>query len=90
MSEKNNYNLVILNQKFNIKSDADEKHVKKVADYVNKKINEIITKNKAISTHNVAVLAALNIADDFFRLQEKTSHQTQDWIEKIEGITAEL
>ncbi|MBX7148079.1 cell division protein ZapA [bacterium] len=83
---KKTYNLTILNQNFTIKSDADEKHVKKVADYVNKKMHEIVSHDQAVATANVAILAALNIADDFFRLKKQKSEQVQSWSHQIETI----
>ena len=83
---KKSFDLTILNQKFNIKSEDDEKHVKKVADYVNKKMHEIVSANKAISTANVAILASLNIADDFFKLQRKKKEMVGQWIEKVHSL----
>lgn len=84
------YDLQILNQRFTIRSDADEKHVKKVSDYVNKKIHEIVTANKAIATSNVAVLTALNIADDFFRKTEENKGQVLKWSAKIEELISRV
>lgn len=84
------FDLTIMNQKFTIRSDADEKHVKKVADYVNKKMHEIVTGNKAISTSNVAILAALNIADDLHKIQSEKKDETRQWMGQIESILAHV
>ncbi|HBF13489.1 MAG TPA: hypothetical protein DDW49_08960 [Deltaproteobacteria bacterium] len=86
MTEKKSYDLTILNQKFNIKSEATEKHVKKVSDYVNRKMHEIVSQNKAISTANVAILAALNIADDFVSLKEKQADNLNQWALTIDDL----
>lgn len=83
---KKSYDLTILNQKFTIKSDNDEKQVKKVADYVNKKMYEIVSANKAISTANVAILAALNIADDYYHFKKQKKEMTSTWIEKLQSL----
>jgi cell division protein ZapA len=83
---KKSYDLTILNQKFTIKSEADEKHVKKVADYVNKKMFEIVSGNKAIATANVAILAALNIADDFYKFREEKNTQVTQWAGRLEDL----
>jgi len=66
---KKSYEVSILNQKFIIKSEADERYVQKVADYVNKKIYDIMSSTKSVSTLSVAILAALNMADDFFKIR---------------------
>lgn len=68
---KKSYEVSILNQKFIIKSEADERYVQKVADYLNKKIHDIQAHTKSVSSLSVALLAALNVADDLFKLKEK-------------------
>lgn len=81
------YELTILNQRFTFKSDNDEKQVKKVADYVNKKMHDIVAKNKAISTANVAILAALNIADDFVQYQFTQKEQIGKWASRLKEVS---
>lgn len=61
----------ILGQKFTISSDADEGYMLKVADYVDQKMQELNGKvPKSVAKSNVAMLAALNIADEYHRLKE--------------------
>ncbi len=66
---KKTFEVTLLNQKFNLKSDSNEKYVQRVADYVNKKLFDIQERTKSVSSLNVALLAALNIADDFFKIK---------------------
>lgn len=66
---KKTFEITLMNQKFHLKSDSEEKHVRKVADYVNRKIFEIQEKTHSVSSLNVALLAALNIADDYFKIK---------------------
>jgi cell division protein ZapA len=61
----------IFGQGYTIKTDADAEHIQKIAEYVDKKMDEIVRTTKTVSTLNVAILAALNIADDFFREVQK-------------------
>ncbi len=72
---KKNLEVILLNQKFQLKTDSDEWYVKKVSDYVNKKLFDVQEKTRSVSSLNVALLAALNIADDFFKIKgnKKTS-----------------
>jgi cell division protein ZapA len=63
----------ILGQKFTISSDADEGYMLKVAGYVDGKMQELMQASKPVAKTNVAMLAALNIADEFHRL--KDSHE---------------
>jgi cell division protein ZapA len=64
----------ILGQKFTISSDAEESYMLKVADYVDGKMQELMRASKPVGKSNVAMLAALNIADEYYRL--KDAHET--------------
>jgi Uncharacterized protein conserved in bacteria len=83
---KKTFEVILLNQKFNLKSDSNEKYVQRVADYVNKKLFDIQEKTKSVSSLNVALLAALNIADDFFKI--KTIEREK--IDKAKGKIREI
>jgi cell division protein ZapA len=60
----------ILGQKITISSDADESHMLKVAGYVDGKMQELMHSPKPVAKANVAMLAALNIADEYQRLKD--------------------
>lgn len=83
---KRTHEVSILNQKFVLKSDADERYVQKVADYLNKKLHDIMHNSKSVSTLNVALLAALNVTDDFFRMREKSKESQSSVEQKIKEL----
>jgi cell division protein ZapA len=60
----------ILGQTFTISSDAEEGYMLKVAGYVDGKMQELMRSSKPVAKSNVAMLAALNIADEYHRLKE--------------------
>ena len=60
----------ILGQKFTISSDAEESYMLRVAGYVDGKMQELMQAAKPVSKANVAMLAALNIADEYHRLKD--------------------
>jgi cell division protein ZapA len=62
--------VTIMGQKFTISSDAEEGYMLKVADYVDVKMQELMRAPKASGKSNVAMLAALNIADEYHRLKD--------------------
>lgn len=64
----------ILGQKITISSDADEDYMLKVAGYVDEKMQELMRSSKPVARGNVAMLTALNIADEYYRL--KDAHET--------------
>jgi cell division protein ZapA len=61
----------IMGQKLVLRSEDDEGYVRRVADYVDDKMQEVIMGTQSVAKGNVAMLAALNIADDYHRLKEK-------------------
>jgi cell division protein ZapA len=54
----------VFGQMYTVKSDAEEEHIQEVTRYVNEKIDEVLKKTRSVSTMNVAILTALNIADE--------------------------
>ena len=60
----------ILGREYFVKSNEGEERVKEIGDYVNRKIKEIAEGSKTVSTLNVAILVALNIAEDYFKAME--------------------
>ncbi len=61
----------VFGQTYTVKTDAEEGHIQEVARYVNEKMEEVLKKTRSVSTLNVAILTALNIADDLLREKEK-------------------
>ncbi|MCR4440717.1 MAG: cell division protein ZapA [Peptococcaceae bacterium] len=64
----NRVNVRILNEDYVIKGDADTKHIEKVSSYVDLKMKQLTLKYPHLSPGKVAVLAAINIADEYLRL----------------------
>jgi len=63
----------IYGQKYRIrvKGDEDEKYIGHLTSYVDQKMHEVAVKSKSADTTKIAVLAALNIADELFLSQKK-------------------
>lgn len=83
---KKTYDIKILGQKFSLRTENDETHVKRVADFVNKIMHELQQKSSNISTQNIAILGALNIADEMISKELKTKSLIKDWKERLENI----
>lgn len=76
----------IMGEKFTVRSDAEESHVRKVAGYVDGKMQEVMKTTKPIGKSSVAMLAALNIADEYQRL--KDSHEAM--IQRLNHLSKRL
>ncbi|HMK52342.1 MAG TPA: cell division protein ZapA [Thermodesulfobacteriota bacterium] len=81
----------VFGQTYTVKTDAEEEYIKEVAKYVNDKMEEVLKKTKTVSTLNVAILTALNIADDLIKEKEKRKAllreietKSKDLVEKID------
>ncbi len=61
----------IMGEKFMVRSDAEESHVRRVAGYVDGKIQEALKGARSLGKSNAAMLAALNIADEYHQLKDK-------------------
>jgi cell division protein ZapA (FtsZ GTPase activity inhibitor) len=72
----------VAGQKLQLRTDAEESYVAALAEYVNGKIGEVKASSKTYSTHVLAVLAALHIADELFQLRERDDELRQRVREK--------
>ncbi len=61
----------IMGQKLVLRSDEEEGYVRRVAGYVDDKMQEVIKGTQSVAKGNAALLVALNIADDYHRLKER-------------------
>jgi len=57
--------------KIRVKGEEDEKYISHLTSYVDQKMREIAVKSKSADALKIAVLALLNIADDYFVCQKK-------------------
>ena len=80
----------VFGQVYTVKTDAQEEHIQKVAQYVNEKMDEVTKNTKSVSSLNVAILTALNIADDLITekakrlaLLEEVERKSRVLVEKI-------
>jgi cell division protein ZapA len=64
--------VVIQGQRYSIRSVLDQDYVLRLAAYVDQKINVAAEGAPGSDTLRLAVLAALNIADELFRAREAT------------------
>ena len=71
MKEERVVEIKVFGQTFSVKTDAEEDHLQAVARYVNEKMEEVLKKTRSVSTLNVAILTALNIADDLLKEKEQ-------------------
>ncbi len=80
--------VTIGNSQYTIKTDADETYIQTLARYLNSRIEEVEKKTKSVSTLNVIILSALNIADDLFRERSKERRYLKDIENRSRNLVA--
>ena len=79
-------NVEIMGQNLVVASEADDHWIKAVAEAVDAKIKAIRASSRAVNSIDVAILAALNFADELERL--KREHQ--EVLDRIEALSKRL
>ncbi|HZS44183.1 MAG TPA: cell division protein ZapA [Blastocatellia bacterium] len=61
----------IYNQTYNIRGDGNNDYIQHLATYVDQKMREIASSTLTVDTMRVAILTALNIADELHQLRKR-------------------
>ncbi len=61
----------ILGQRYSIKTDEDEAYIKRLAEYIDKKLKEIYTAAPNVNQSKAMIMTLFSIADELFRLMAK-------------------
>jgi cell division protein ZapA len=83
---KKSYNINILGQELAVLSDADDEQVAKVIQLVHEKVEEILKSANNLKALDVAILAALNVAEDLLKLRGVN----KDLCEQLESRSEKL
>lgn len=91
------YQVEIFGQTYTLRADADEEHVRRVAEFVDLKMREVAAASRSVSTQQIAVLAALDIASEFLqgraaaeRLSTEVEARSADMVRRIADLMSEV
>ncbi len=68
---KNRITITIFGQQYKIIGKASSNYMRMVAGYVDEKMKDIAEANPRLDTIKIAVLSAVNIADEYLRLKQE-------------------
>jgi cell division protein ZapA len=68
----------IFNHSYTVRGDLDEAYVASLARYVDGKMRDIAASARTVDTLRIAVLAALNIADELHGLRQRRDSAEDD------------
>ena len=80
----------IMGQKVTLRSDDEEQYIRKVAEYVDGKMHEVSKSMSPRGKYTVAMLVALNIADEYHRLKDSHDAVTNRVDRLIERLATAL
>ena len=89
---RNRITVTIAGQEYTLVAMEDESYVRKVAEHVDRKVREV-REGEKFSLINSAMLAALNIADEYYKEQETSENlrrQIKDNLEEATRLKMEL
>jgi cell division protein ZapA len=76
--------VVIYDQEYFVRGDLDEEYIQTLAKYLDVKMRAIAGRTRTVDSLRVAVLAALNIADEYHQVKAKYEKTTQRVDEKVD------
>ena len=83
------HKVVIYNQTYTLRSTHDSEYIQELAEHVNKRMNEIARATMTVDSLRVAILAAIQIADEYYQSRREMK-ETEEEIAERSAKYAEL
>ena len=83
---KKQYHINILEQDLSVLSDSGDEHVAGVVQYVEDKVQQLKSAASSMNTLNVAILVALNIADEYLKLAGMNKKMYDELVSRTENL----
>lgn len=80
----------IFGQDYTIRAEGDPDYVRRIADYLDRRMHEVARQSNQVSSLRVAILAALNITDELFQARESGQEDARALRERAEALAAKL
>jgi cell division protein ZapA len=74
---------VIYDQEYFMRGDLNQEYIQKLAHYLDAKMRSIAERTRTVDTLRVAMLAALNVADEYHQLKAKYEEVVQRMDRKV-------
>lgn len=83
-------NVEIFGSTYGVRSDSEPQHLEALATLVDQRMREVAGQTVAVETSRIAILAALNIADDLFRERSRDAAEESPVAKKANGLLDQL
>ena len=85
--EDNQIKITIFGQEYSVKAPADPTYIKKIAEYVDRKMREVQSGfSSTQSSNRIAILSAMNITDELFNAKKRGDSDNNEIDEKITSL----
>jgi len=88
--EPQSIRVVIYDQEYFMRGDLNEEYIQKLALYLDTKMRSIAERTRTVDTLRVAMLAALNVADEYHQMKAKYENVANDLDRKVGACTEAL
>jgi cell division protein ZapA len=92
MAEKTRVQVEIFGQQYTLRVEGDEQpeYVESLASHVERKMREIAEATPTVDSLKLAILAALNVTDEYFRLKLESDRIDDIIAERTKGIVSRI
>ncbi|HEU4887965.1 MAG TPA: cell division protein ZapA [Thermoanaerobaculia bacterium] len=80
----------IFGQTYNVRGNGDPNYLAELAQFVDSRMREVAAQVATVDPAKIAILAALNIADEFSRFRRQREDAAGIWLERTEEISERL
>ena len=80
----------IFGQTYSVRGDGDPNYLLELARFVDSRMRDVAAQVATVDPAKIAILAALNIADEFSRYRRQREDAAGIWIERTEEISDRL
>jgi len=87
MQRNDSTTVEIFGQTYNVRGEGDPDYLAELARFVDSRMREVASQVATVDPMKIAILAALNIADEFSRFRKE---RRGAWIEKTEELSDRL
>lgn len=86
MSSRRSLDLELFGQRFSVSTDTDEDRVRDIVGFVNRRLESIRDGSRRVHTDQIALLAALNIAEELFDERDEMNRIKKGLRERAHGL----
>lgn len=77
---------MVMGRGFSVLSDKGDEYVERIVQYINERAKEIGEASENATASDIAILVALNIAEELFRVEEEKENLRSRFDGEVEGL----